>query len=81
MVTVDIGTDRQIAENGEQSPDRSGIECIRISGSPEQIRREIIAAVLDPVEDDAIWVYRRTFETVAHGRDLSANMRVDYVSL
>jgi hypothetical protein len=81
MVTVDIETDRQLAEDGEQITDRSGIEGIRISGSPEQIRREIIAAILDPVEDDAIWVYRRIFEIVADGRDLSANMRVDYVSL
>lgn len=81
MVTVEIETDRRLAEDGEQIPDRSGIEGIRISGSPEQIRREIIAAILDPVEDDAIWVYRRIFEIVADGRDLSANMRVDYVSL
>jgi hypothetical protein len=81
MVTVDIETDRQLAADGDLISTHSGIEGIRISGNPEQLRREIIAAILDPVEDDAIWVYRRIFEVVADGRELSANMRADYVSL
>jgi hypothetical protein len=81
MVTVDIEIDMQPAEDGEQISAQGGIEGIRISGSPEQIRREIINTILDPVEDDAIWVYRRIFEVIADGRDLSAKMKADYVSL
>lgn len=52
-------------------------DFIQVSGSPEAIRREIINAVLDPVEDDAIWIYRRVSEVVADGQELSARLRSD----
>jgi hypothetical protein len=81
MVTVDIEADRQLVEHEDRNPNYNGVEEIRFSGSPEEVRREIIAAILDPVEDDAIWVYRRIFEVTPDDRGISASMRADYVSL
>ena len=53
---------------------------LRIVNNPRELRRKIIEATVEHVEDDAIFVYRRTSEVFVENGQFVAIMRGDFNS-
>lgn len=56
-------------------------DVIEISGSPDELRRQIIAHVVTPIEDDALWVHRLVTETQVQNGQLVARLTSDLDSI
>lgn len=56
-------------------------DVIEISGSAEDLRRQIISHIVTPIEDDALWVHRLVTETHVSGGQLVARLTSDLDSI
>lgn len=56
-------------------------DVIEITGTPEELRRQIIGHVVTPIEDDALWVHRLVTETHVRNGQLSVRLTSDLESI
>lgn len=66
---------------GQSAPPANVNDVIEISGSPDELRRQIIEHVVTPIEDDALWVHRLVTETRVSGGQLVARLISDLDSI